>query len=231
MVAEIKELKEKKQIEDDILLAVAAGNRQSIVPHLEYEYLDISIHDDLYKLVQYSCEEVFSTKEQLNKAMRLYTTFLEPMLGVPSRPQGSEDDEDVEKSKNQAMNCTASSIGESDGSPGGDTATVNLKQPKSVCNEDENTLAELESLANGDTLAKEGGSCDADHVSRNDNIELEKDQKNMDVPDKKRHPVTNMDNAWLSSQPSYRTGAETKHGRTSLEVTSGLFLTMIPFFL
>ncbi|KAH0973002.1 hypothetical protein GBA52_025158 [Prunus armeniaca] len=147
LVAEIKELKEKKQIEDDILLAVAAGNRQSVVPHVEYEYVDISIHEDLYKLVQYSCEEVFSTKEQLNKAMRLYTTILEPMLGVPSRPHGSEDDEDADKTRNRAMNYTASSIGESDGSPGGDTAMVNLKQPQSVCTEEENTLAEVESLA------------------------------------------------------------------------------------
>ncbi|BFG26777.1 hypothetical protein CerSpe_130510 [Prunus speciosa] len=228
LVAEIKELKEKKQIEDDILLAVAAGNRQSVVPHVEYEYVDISIHEDLYKLVQYSCEEVFSTKEQLNKAMRLYTTILEPMLGVPSRPHGSEDDEDADKTRNRAMNYTASSIGESDGSPGGDTAMVNLKQPQSVCTEEENNLAEVESLANGDTLAKEDGSCDAERVRKNDsicdNIQLEKDQKNMDVSDK-RYLVTNMDNGRLPSQPSYRIGAENKHGRTSLEVTSGCVAT------
>lgn len=228
LVAEIKELKEKKQIEDDILLAVAAGNRQSVVPHVEYEYVDISIHEDLYKLVQYSCEEVFSTKEQLNKAMRLYTTILEPMLGVPSRPHGSEDDEDADKTRNRAMNYTASSIGESDGSPGGDTAMVNLKQPQSVCTEEENTLAEVESLANGDTLAKEDGSCDAERVRKNDsvcdNIQLEKDQKNMDVSDK-RYLLTNMDNGRLPSQPSYRIGAENKHGRTSLEVTSGCVAT------
>ncbi|KAM1009524.1 hypothetical protein FF1_044945 [Malus domestica] len=228
LVTEIKELKEKKQIEDDILLAVAAGNRQSIVPHMEFEYLDISLHEDLYKLVQYSCEEVFSTKEQLNKAMRLYTTFLEPMLGVSSRPNDSEDDEDVDKSRNQAKNCTASSIGESDGSPGGDSATVNFKQPKSVCNEEENALAEVESLANGDNSAKEDGSRDADLVFRKDSIsekiQLEKDQKNMDVP-KKRYLGTGMDNAWPSSQPSHPIGADNNHGRTSLEVLSGCAAT------
>ncbi|CAN6708712.1 unnamed protein product [Malus baccata var. baccata] len=228
LVAEIKELKEKKQIEDDILLAVAAGNRQSIVPHMEYEYLDISLHEDLYKLVQYSCEEVFSTKEQLNKAMRLYTTILEPMLGVSSRPNDSEDDEDVDKSRNQAKNCIASSIGESDGSPGGDSATVNLKQPKSVCNEEGNALAEVESLANGDNSAKEDGSRDAHPVSRKDStsekLQLERDQKNADVP-KKRFLATNTDNAWPSSQPSHPIGADNNHGRTSLEVLSGCVAT------
>ncbi|KAM0958184.1 hypothetical protein ACFX13_023925 [Malus domestica] len=228
LVAEIKELKEKKQIEDDILLAVAAGNRQSIVPHMEYEYLDISLHEDLYKLVQYSCEEVFSTKEQLNKAMRLYTTILEPMLGVSSRPNDSEDDEDVDKSRNQAKNCIASSIGESDGSPGGDSATVNLKQPKSVCNEEGNALAEVESLANGDNSAKEDGSRDAHPVSRKDStsekLQLERDQKNTDVP-KKRFLATNTDNAWPSSQPSHPIGADNNHGRTSLEVLSGCVAT------
>lgn len=232
-MAEIKELKEKKQIEDDILLAVAAGNRQSIVPHLEYEYLDISIHEELYKLVEYSCEEVCSTKEQLNKAMRLYTTFLEPMLGIPSRPNGSEDDEDVDKTRKGAMNCTASSNGESDGSPGGETTMVTFKQPKSGSNEDENALADVASsrtsLANGDTIAKEDGSCDADHACRDDsicnNIRLEKEQKNMGIPDKihgSSKQVASIDRV-ANSNTSFAIGGENNHGRMSMEVTSGLY--------
>ena len=86
LVAEIKELKEKNQKEDDVLVASVAGHRQPLAPHLEYEYLDVDIHEDLYKLIEYSCEEMCSTKEQLNKVMRFWTTFLEPMLGVPPRP-------------------------------------------------------------------------------------------------------------------------------------------------
>ncbi|XP_024185747.1 paired amphipathic helix protein Sin3-like 2 isoform X3 [Rosa chinensis] len=240
LVAEIKELKEKKQIEDDILLAVAAGNRQSIVPHLEYEYLDISIHEDLYKLVEYSCDELSSTKEQLNKAMRLYTTFLEPMLGIPSRPHGSEDDEDVGKARKGAMNCTASSNGESDGSPGGETTMVNFKQPKSGGNEDENALADVASsrntLANGDTLAKEDGSCDADNACRDDsmcnNIRVEKEvkeQKNISIPDKMHgssKPVASIDRVG-NSNASFAVGGENNHGRISLEVTSGSVATTL----
>lgn len=233
-MAEIKELKDKKQIEDDILLAVAAGNRQSIVPHLEYEYLDVSIHEDLYKLVEYSSEELSSTKEQLSKTMRLYTTFLEPMLGIPSRPHGSEDDEDVDKTRKLAMTCSASSNGESDGSPGGDTTMVNFKQPKSGGNEDENALVEVASsrttLANGDTLAKEDGSCDADNPGRDDsicnNIRVEKEQKNMGISDKMHgpsKPIVSIDRVG-NSNASFAIGGENNHGRISMEVTSGLCL-------
>ncbi|XP_004302380.1 PREDICTED: paired amphipathic helix protein Sin3-like 2 isoform X2 [Fragaria vesca subsp. vesca] len=235
LVAEIKELKDKKQIEDDILLAVAAGNRQSIVPHLEYEYLDVSIHEDLYKLVEYSSEELSSTKEQLSKTMRLYTTFLEPMLGIPSRPHGSEDDEDVDKTRKLAMTCSASSNGESDGSPGGDTTMVNFKQPKSGGNEDENALAEVASsrttLANGDTLAKEDGSCDADNPGRDDsicnNIRVEKEQKNMGISDKMHgpsKPIVSIDRVG-NSNASFAIGGENNHGRISMEVTSGSVAT------
>ncbi|KAL6143380.1 hypothetical protein ACLB2K_054075 [Fragaria x ananassa] len=235
LVAEIKELKDKKQIEDDILLAVAAGNRQSIVPHLEYEYLDVSIHEDLYKLVEYSSEELSSTKEQLSKTMRLYTTFLEPMLGIPSRPHGSEDDEDVDKTRKLAMTCSASSNGESDGSPRGDTTMVNFKQPKSGGNEDENALAEVASsrttLANGDTMAKEDGSCDADNPGRDDsicnNIRVEKEQKNMGISDKMHgpsKPIVSIDRVG-NSNASFAIGGENNHGRVSMEVTSGSVAT------
>lgn len=136
-MAEIKEVKEKKQKEDDVLLSIAAGSRHSIVPNLEFEYADTEIHEDLYKLIKYSCEEVCSTKEQLNKVMKLWTTFLEPMLGVPSRPRGSEVTEDV-LSKRRSTKGSGASVVESDGSPTADVAaaTVNSKQSKPVCNGD-----------------------------------------------------------------------------------------------
>ncbi|PRQ53755.1 hypothetical protein RchiOBHm_Chr2g0169991 [Rosa chinensis] len=172
--------------------------------------------------------------------MRLYTTFLEPMLGIPSRPHGSEDDEDVDKARKGPMNCTASSNGESDGSPGGETTMVNFKQPKSGGNEDENALADgassRNSLANGDTLAKEDGSCDADNACRDDsicnNIWVEKEvkeQKNMSIPDKMHgssKPVASIDRVG-NSNASFAVGGENNHGRISLEVTSGLYF--VPF--
>ncbi|XP_071706353.1 paired amphipathic helix protein Sin3-like 2 isoform X2 [Rutidosis leptorrhynchoides] len=101
LVAEIKEIKENKQKDDDVLLSVAAGNRHSIVPHLELEFTDNDIHEDVYKLIKYSCEEICTTTEQLNKVLRLWTRFLEPMLGVSSRSDDSSV-EDVETSTHGA---------------------------------------------------------------------------------------------------------------------------------
>ncbi|XWS40811.1 hypothetical protein CRYUN_Cryun17cG0027500 [Craigia yunnanensis] len=173
LVAEIKELKEKNQKEDDVLVASVAGHRQPLAPHLEYEFLDVDIHEDLHKLIEYSCEEMCSTKEQLNKVMRLWTTFLEPMLGVPPRPNGGEGADDAGNAQNPAVNYTASSIAESDGSPGADAA-VNSGQQKASSDGDENSSPELTNscrngLTNGETLAKEH-PC---HVSRDDS-KLEK---------------------------------------------------------
>ncbi|KAK8566032.1 hypothetical protein V6N12_059575 [Hibiscus sabdariffa] len=159
LVAEIKELKEKNQNQDDVLVASIAGHRQPLAPHLEYDYLDIGIHEDLYKLMEYSCEEICSTKEQLDKVMRLWTIFLEPMLSVPPRPNGKEGTEYAGKAQNPTVNCTASSIAESDGSPGTD-ATLNSEQQKRASDGDENrspkpTNSCRNGLTNGETLAKE----------------------------------------------------------------------------
>ncbi|KAK9143117.1 hypothetical protein Syun_012517 [Stephania yunnanensis] len=66
--------------EDDGLLAIADGNRRPIVPNLEYEYSDPDIHEDLYQLIKYSCGEVCSNTERLEKITRIWTTFLEPMV-------------------------------------------------------------------------------------------------------------------------------------------------------
>ena len=166
LLVEIKEISENKRKEDDVLLAFAAGNRRPIIPNLEFEYPDTDIHEDLYQLIKYSCGEV-CTSEQLDKVMKIWTTFLEPMLGVPSRPQGAEDTEDVVKAKNQS-----SKSGESEGSPSGAGAAVtNSKHSNSSRNGDESIPPEQSSssrawMLNGDNRIKENGPLDADHVAR-----------------------------------------------------------------
>ncbi|GAV73182.1 PAH domain-containing protein/Sin3_corepress domain-containing protein [Cephalotus follicularis] len=223
LVSEIKELKEKKQTEDVALLAIANGNRQPVVAHLEYDYSDINIHEDLYKLVQYSCEELCSTKEQLNKVMRLWTTFLEPMLGIPFRPNDMDGTEDVGKA--------ASSIAGSDGSPGVDATVVNSKQPKSAINVDENTSPQLAnfgrtSSANGDTLTKEDSFHDLDGVCSDNPIcntlQQEKDEKNVDMKDSRCgisvHGASDQMNN-INVSPAI--GAENGHSRSSIEVMPG----------
>ncbi|XP_047318696.1 paired amphipathic helix protein Sin3-like 4 [Impatiens glandulifera] len=91
---EIKEISDRKRKEEDVMLAT--GNGRAPLSHLEFEYSDLGIHEDLYQLVKYSCGEV-CTNDQLDKVMNIWTNFLEPSFGV-SRPEANEN---VLKSKNQ----------------------------------------------------------------------------------------------------------------------------------
>lgn len=233
-MAEIKELKEKQQKEDDVLLAFAAGNRQPVVPHLIYEYSDENIHEDVFKLVQYSCEEVCSTKEQLNKVMRFWTTFLEPMLGIVSRPNGPESSEDDGKVRHPVMNYSSSSIAENGGSPGAVPAVLNSKQPKSASNGDENTSPDLANfcrviVANGDSSAKQDSLHELDRVCKDDpacnTLRLEKEQKDIDMTDRMSGfniQVTSGQGV-ADSKTSFIIGAEPSQGRTSICGIAGLF--------
>ncbi|PIN14518.1 Histone deacetylase complex, SIN3 component [Handroanthus impetiginosus] len=162
LVAEIKEIKEKRQ-KDDVLLSVAAGSRHSIVPDLEFEYADNEIHEDVFKIIKYSCEEVCSTKEQLNKVLRFWITFLEPIMGFPSLRLGSEATEDDGACKRLIVKNSTTSITQSEGSPNAD-ASMSFKQLKSNCNGDSTAspqrvnsnragLTDADALAKGLTVA------------------------------------------------------------------------------
>nr|GEV37041.1 paired amphipathic helix protein Sin3-like 2 isoform X3 [Tanacetum cinerariifolium] len=137
LVAEIKEIKEKSQKDDDVLYTVAAG-------------------------------------KQVNQVLKLWTTFLEPMLYVPSRAENSDNVKDVEISTRGVTR----NKGKSDGSPGADSVTFdNVKQGKPACNGDDNVSPKrVDSskviMVNGGTLPKEDGS------------RVEKDVKNTSIRDK-----------------------------------------------
>ncbi|CAN0924109.1 Paired amphipathic helix protein Sin3-like 4 [Linum grandiflorum] len=157
LLAEIKEISEKKRKEDDMLLAFAAGNRHPIIPNLEFQYPDPDVHEDLYQLIKYSCGEVCTT-EQLDKVMKIWTTFLEPMLGVPSRPNGAEDTEDVVNAKT----THSSKHGDSEGSPSG-AKHVNLSRNGEESIQPEQSSSTRVWLDNG---VKENGSPSTDHTAR-----------------------------------------------------------------
>ena len=91
LLSEIKDINEKKRKEDDVLLAIAAGNRRPIVPNMSFEYVDSEIHEDVYQIIKYSCGEVCSSADQVDKVMRTWTTFVEPILGVQPRARCVED--------------------------------------------------------------------------------------------------------------------------------------------
>ncbi|XP_021652207.2 paired amphipathic helix protein Sin3-like 4 isoform X2 [Hevea brasiliensis] len=226
LLAEIKEISEKKRKEDDVLLAFAAGNRRPIIPNLEFEYPDADIHEDLYQLIKFSCGEVCTT-EQLDKVMKIWTTFLEPLLGVPSRPQGAEDTEDVVMAKNHS-----SKGGDSEGSPSGGAATVINKHSNPSRNGDESIPPEQSSsckawLLNGDNGVKENDSPDADCIVHKSDtacssVQHDKMQINTASADETlvigKQATSN--ERLVNSNPSLATGAELSNGRTNIE--SGL---------
>ncbi|XP_077217558.1 paired amphipathic helix protein Sin3-like 4 [Tasmannia lanceolata] len=222
LLLEIKEINEKKRKEDDVLPAIAAGNRRPIIPNLEFEYTDLDIHEDLYRVFKYSCGEICTTIEQLDKVMRIWTTFLEPMLGIPPRPHGAEDTGDVVKAKNHRVKSSVARIGESDGSPGPDGNINNSKQLNPVGNGEDSVIVEPASscrarLVNGENVVKEDGFHDIDRLAcRNDTF--------CGLP----HHGKGHNNASMNDEMSgvnlqaVSNGADHNLGRTSLEITSGV---------
>ncbi|KAI9111373.1 hypothetical protein K1719_017063 [Acacia pycnantha] len=213
LVAEIKEISEKKHKEDDVLLAIAAGNRRPIIPNLEYEYSDPAIHEDLHQLIKYSCGEVCTT-EQLDKVMKIWTTFLEPMLGVSSRPQGAEDTEDVVKAKHSSVKGGTASFGGSDGSPDVVANVINSRQLNTSGNGDESISLE-QSNSKTETL---------DHGKHHEGTHI-----NSSMPDevlaanKQGHSNEQLVNA----NALMASGMEQSNGRTKIENASGLAATTL----
>lgn len=160
LVAEIKELKDKTQQEDNVLISIAAGCKHHISPNLVFDYADKGIHEDYYKLIKYSCNEICTSKEQSNKAMRLWCTLLESMLNVPYRPLGSEDTEVASVSKHHGITSAGTSIRGREETLVADAAHMNFKQLKSLSNGGNNTSPKqvdfrMISLLNSDKLAKD----------------------------------------------------------------------------
>ncbi|RWW85830.1 hypothetical protein BHE74_00005464 [Ensete ventricosum] len=57
---------------------------------MEFEYVDLDIHEDLYRIIRYSCGEVCTSLDQLDKVIKLWTTFLEPLVGFQPQNRGAE---------------------------------------------------------------------------------------------------------------------------------------------
>lgn len=171
MLSEIKEICEKKRKENDVLLAIAAGNRRPIVPNMDFDYVDRDIHDDLFQIIKYSCQEVCSSTDQLDKVVRIWTTFLEPMLGVSPRPQRIEETEDVTKCKGRAKTNVIITV-ESNGNPATDVAIANAKSSDGdIGIPREQANSSKARLANGDAIIIENGFHDVDRpVHRSDNL-------------------------------------------------------------
>ncbi|KAL8137781.1 hypothetical protein V2J09_003782 [Rumex salicifolius] len=114
LLTEIKEISEQKQKDNDVLLAIAAGNKEPMIPDMEFEYSDPVIHEDLYQLIRYSCGEVCNP-DQMDRVMEIWSTFLEPVFAVPPR---SKDAEDVRKANDQGAKIDDPSTAGIDGISG-----------------------------------------------------------------------------------------------------------------
>lgn len=112
ILAEIKEISEKKRKEEETVLAVAAGNSHP-TPDLSFTFVDSGVHDELYQIVKFSCEELCPSQEHSGRCMRVYADFLERFYGIAPRPQGIEDAEEVVKVKNGELKRSSGSGGES----------------------------------------------------------------------------------------------------------------------
>lgn len=200
LLAEIKEISEKKRKEDDVLLAVAAGNRRPIVPHLEFEYSDSEIHEELYQLIKYSCGEVCTT-EQLDKVMKIWTTFLEPVLGVPSRPQGPEDTEDFVKAKNHSIKSEASPL---------------IKHSKIEDEFIRTSSSRIWLVNNGNSVGKDDISLDMGCISPQRRVQI-----NDEFSGVAKQGATSNERVAISNV-SVANGEEQSHGRIETESASGL---------
>lgn len=177
-MAEINEIKEKQQKFEDILPRVAAGIKQPLTPHLEFEYSDVGIHEDLYKLVLYSCEEVLSNKELSNKILRLWTNFLEPMLGISSQSHGAVDVEE-RIDGHYDPDFAASNIGDA-GVPVGDSLLMTSRRPKSDNIEADGRVSEIKSVHHGCIAVN-----DKEHECRDDgDAPMDEEQKDLGCSDK-----------------------------------------------
>lgn len=195
-MADIKDLKEKSRKEDDVHLSISAGYRQPIVPHYEYEYTDRTIHEDLFKLVQFSCEEICSSKEQISKVLRLWNNFLELMLGVPPRDKGSDSVEDVAETKHHVTRGEAN--------VSSDAVSLVSRQLKFAANGDEYGSSGISKHA--------GAGKDVDQASKDvatfSAVNPQKDRETGNGADKRSGGV---DERVATSSASFPSGVENKN--------------------
>ncbi|XP_037403717.1 paired amphipathic helix protein Sin3-like 3 [Triticum dicoccoides] len=207
LLTEIKEINEKKRKEDNVLIAIAAGNRRPIVPNMSFEYVDANIHDDLYKIVKYSCGEVCGS-DQLDKVMRIWTTFLEPILGIPSRSHGAVD-ADLTKPKNGITKSGIANVGESNASPDGVAAQQGHGDESMQQEQAPSAVARLSRLAKGVAADSQNGSHDADRTARRD-----EEASNAALNEVSAVSTQNM--------PTERSGGQHSHMKGNSETTPGV---------
>ncbi|KAL1556710.1 paired amphipathic helix protein Sin3-like 3 isoform X1 [Salvia divinorum] len=158
-LAEIREMSEKDQNEDEKILWISAGYRQPIKPHMKFEYPDPDIQEDLYQLMKYACGEV-CTPEQHDKVMKIWTTFIEPVFSIPSRPSV----EDMKETVNNDSAKSLANFGEGNGIPVGEAASYMSKTGGDNIPIEQSRCSRI-LMRHGDNGVKNCGSPKADNTA------------------------------------------------------------------
>ncbi|KVI05611.1 hypothetical protein Ccrd_016067, partial [Cynara cardunculus var. scolymus] len=110
------EQQDSKFLSNNDLLAEING-----INKLEFVYSDMDIHKDLYQLIEQSCSDICSS-EQLDRAMKIWTSLVESMFGLLLRSAGCTDDSkhiaETRISNEQIMNYNAPITNEPEGTRG-----------------------------------------------------------------------------------------------------------------
>ncbi|KAI3720274.1 hypothetical protein L6452_21187 [Arctium lappa] len=165
LLAEIKEISEEKSKEENIYQHFASGKMQDTMPHQEFKYCDLDVHEDMYQLMKYYIPQN-CTPEQFDKVMKIWT-FVEPMFNVPPRPQFINGNQDVAKTSNPTVK-SGSTVRQSDGKDV--HSTIGFKQ-STTANGNDKVLAEHSGfsracLVNNNNGVKENGSHITNHFGR-----------------------------------------------------------------
>lgn len=199
LLAEIKEISKKQHEEDNVLLTIATGARRPVIPNMEFQLPDSDIHVYVYWLIKNSCQYMCSA-ERSDQVLKVYTTLLEPMLGVSSHLQHTENTEGDFVKAGVVVNGVAPCTGESDGSPIGVAATTNIRRSDVANSPQEPSSSSARSVSNDDRV-DEDNFHDPDHISDNSDTIYEKHNLK-----KVENNVTSMDEMSITrkiEQPYY----------------------------
>eukprot|EP00898_Chlorokybus_atmophyticus_P000738 jgi/Chlat1/1665/Chrsp127S08674 len=109
LIAEIKEVSERRRHDEDNLqnIAAIAANMQATTPDLLYEFLDPAVHEDIFQIIKFSADEILS-QEQSEKVLSFWTEFMEVFYGVDRNAAAARSDSIPDQSNATRADAAAS---------------------------------------------------------------------------------------------------------------------------
>ncbi|XP_078174576.1 paired amphipathic helix protein Sin3-like 3 isoform X2 [Carex rostrata] len=152
---EINEQHVKNIGEDANLLEIGAKVSMSGTPDMQFDFSDSDLHEDLYQVIKYSCNEVFSV-DQSCQVLHLWAFFLEHFLGVANHEHESE-----VTSKNRSGKACIVRVGEIAGSGAVADESSKTASPGATDAAGPASSAQRKAGVNGGPLCKSGATVEA----------------------------------------------------------------------